>query len=199
MGSGLSFSCDCGTVTGMLGHVGPKQGNRYVCYCSDCRDSIRHLGHAEAVLDAHGGVSLYQSRCGTMHIHTGKAELACLHMTDGPLLRWYAKCCNTPMFNSYKTAKFPFITTITYCCDKERLDQVLGPPIGDIFFKEATHPLPEPRPTSAFATLRRWFPRAVRDWLSGDFRHAELFDSETLQPIATPRRLTAQERAAIAR
>ena len=40
---------------------------------------------------------------------------------------------------------------------------------------------------------------AVRDMLSGDRRRCELFDPDTLEPIAAPHRLTAEERQGLRR
>ncbi len=48
---------------------------------------------------------------------------------------------------------------------------------------------------SMAALLRSFFKRLVKDVFSGDRRRNPLFDPSTLQPIATPRRLTSEERA----
>ena len=52
--SDLPFSCSCGVIAGTLVDVGPKAGDRYVCYCNDCRDFARYLGKDAEVLDAAG-------------------------------------------------------------------------------------------------------------------------------------------------
>ena len=44
---------------------------------------------------------------------------------------------------------------------------------------------------------RRFFARMLCDLVSGDRRRCPLFDPKTLEPIATPRRLTAEERQAL--
>jgi hypothetical protein len=45
--------------------------------------------------------------------------------------------------------------------------------------------------------MRRFFPRMIKDIVSGDRRRSPLFDTKTLEPIAEPHRLTAEERQAL--
>lgn len=199
MASDLSFACECGAVSGTLLNVGPDQGDHVICHCTDCQDLTRYLGHADRVLDAHGGTALYQSRCARMRLASGRDRLACVHLTDKPTLRWYATCCNMPLFNSYANGKIPYITTQLAACDAATRAALLGPPRGHLFTQDGagdTSALPR---MSMGQLMRRFFPRMIRDILSGDRRRCELFDAQTLQPIASPRRLTAAERQALRR
>ncbi|KQZ60961.1 hypothetical protein ASD67_16870 [Sphingopyxis sp. Root1497] len=197
MSSDLAFACQCGTVSGTLLDVGPGQGDHVICHCTDCQDLTRHLGHASHVLDAHGGSALYQSRCARMRLTSGRDRLACVHLTDKPTLRWYATCCNMPVFNSYANGKIPYITTQLAACDPATRAALVGPPLGHLFTHDGigdTSALPR---MSMGQLMRRFFPRMIKDMLSGDRRRCELFDAKTLQPIAEPRRLTAEERQAL--
>lgn len=195
--SDLSFACECGTVSGTLLRVGPDQGDHVICHCSDCQDLTHYLGHAARVLDAHGGTALYQSRCARMTIHSGRDRLACVHLTDKPTLRWYAACCQMPLFNSYKTGKIPYITTQLAACDRAAREQLTGPPLGHLFTQDGVGDTQALRTMSMGRLMRRFFPRMIRDMLSGDRRRCELFDAKTLEPIAKPHRLTADERLAL--
>lgn len=197
MPSPLPFACWCGAVTGALLDVGPDQGDHVICHCTDCQDLTRHLGHAEHVLDVHGGSALYQSRCARLRLDTGRDQLACVHLTDKPTLRWYATCCGMPLFNTYANGKLPYITTQLAACDPATRDTLVGPPRGHLFTDDGigdTSALPR---MSMGKLMRRFFPRMLRDLLSGDRRRCPLFDPKTLEPIATPRRLTAEERQAL--
>lgn len=197
MPSPLPFACWCGAVTGALLDVGPDQGDHVICHCTDCQDLTRHLGHAEHVLDVHGGSALYQSRCARLRLDTGRDQLACVHLTDKPTLRWYATCCGMPLFNTYANGKLPYITTQLAACDPATRDTLVGPPRGHLFTDDGigdTSALPR---MSMGQLMRRFFPRMFRDLLSGDRRRCPLFDPKTLEPIATPRRLTAEERQAL--
>jgi len=197
--SDLSFSCACGAVTGTLTDVGPRQGDHVICHCTDCQDLTHYLGQAGRVLDAHGGTSLYQSRCARMKLRSGRERLACVHLTDKPTLRWYAACCRTPLFNSYANGRIPYITTQLAACDPAARARLTGPPLGHLFTADGigdTSALPG---MSMGRLMRRFFPRMIRDMLSGDRRRCELFDARTLEPIAAPRRLTPDERQALRR
>jgi hypothetical protein len=197
MPSPLPLACRCGAVSGALLDVGPDQGDHVVCHCTDCQDLTRHLGHAEHVLDAHGGSALYQSRCARLRLDTGRDQLACVHLTDKPTLRWYAACCGMPLFNTYANGKLPYITTQLAACDPAKRADLIGPPRGHLFTDDGigdTSALPK---MSMGQLMRRFFPRMLRDLLSGDRRRCPLFDPKTLEPIATPRRLTAEERQAL--
>lgn len=182
----LSFSCTCGTVTGTLSPVGPHVGDHVVCHCTDCQAFATRLGAADRILDAHAGTALYQGRCASMRLHTGRDRLACLHLTDKPTLRWYAACCDTPLFNTWRNGRVPYITTLVANCDAALRDRLLGPPIGHLFTTEATGAV-DHLPTLSIARLmRRFFRRMIRDLLSGDRKRAALFDPVTRAPIATP-------------
>jgi hypothetical protein len=194
--SDLPFACDCGTVTGTL-RVGANEGDHVICHCTDCQDLTRYLGHAERLLDAYGGTLLYQTRCARMRLDTGRERLACLHLTDAPTLRWYAACCRTPLFNTFKNGKLPFITILTAACDPARRAEIFGPPRGHLFTQDAIGDASHLPKMGTPTLMRRFFVRALKDIVSGDRRRSPLFDAKTLEPIAPPRRLTAEERSAL--
>ena len=183
----LGFACTCGAVTGTLAHAGPQAGDHVVCHCTDCQAFATRFGQADRILDEHAGTALYQARCAAMRIATGRDRLACLHLTDKPTLRWYARCCDTPMFNSYKTGRIPYITTLIANCDPARRDQ-LRRPIGHLFTAEATGDVRHLKHMSMTGMMRRFFRRMVADVLAGNRRRSALFDPLTLDPIATRRR-----------
>lgn len=194
----LPFSCRCGAVTGVIEHATAAQGDHIVCHCTDCRDLVRHFGQEDRILDEHDGTALYQSRCARMRIHQGKDKFAGLHMTNGPTLRWYASCCGTPMFNTYKNARIPYVTTILANCDAEGRKR-LGEPLGHLFLGDAKGDTSNVRPLSMNKLLRRFLPRMIKDILSKDRRRTELFDATTLAPIAEPCHLTDIEQKKLGR
>lgn len=195
----LPFACRCGAVTGHIEHANPREGDRVVCHCRDCRDLVRHLGQEERVLDAWGGTDLYQSRCARMKLLTGRDQLATLHMTEGKTLRWYARCCRSPLFNTYANGRIPYVTTLLANTPQELRDDLLGAPIGHFFTEQATGDT-ENLPTLAFARLMlRFLGRMLKDILSGDRRRSALFDPDTLAPISQPRHLSDAEQSALGR
>ncbi|WP_284125284.1 DUF6151 family protein [Parerythrobacter aestuarii] len=198
MTADLHFACKCGAVAGKVEHADCKQGDHVVCHCTDCRDLVRHFGQESRFLDDHDGTALYQSRCARLQIDRGLDELAGLHMTDAPTLRWYARCCGTPMFNTYKNGRLPYVTTLLGNCDVESRLR-LGDPLGHLFLKDAkgdTSGLPE---LTMSRLLRRFFTRMIKDIASGDRRRNPLFDAKTLEPVIKPRHLTFEEQQALGR
>jgi hypothetical protein len=189
----LPFSCACGEVQGWIAQAGPKEGDHVVCHCTDCQYFATHFGAGSRILDAAGGTSLYQSRCARMHLSKGRDKLACVHLTEKPTLRWYAACCNTPMFNTYAHGRIPYVTTLTANCDSARRVALLGPAIGHLFTKDAIADPGDVTRMSMAKLMRRFFRRMVQDLVSGDRKRSALFDPATLQPIAKPYRLLDQK------
>jgi hypothetical protein len=109
-----------------------------------------------------------------------------MHLTAKPTLRWYADCCATPMFNTYKTGRIPYVTTLVANCDPDRRESLLGPPIGHLFTEEATGDVSRLKRLSMFKLMRRFSRRMLTDLISGDRRRNPLFDPATLEPIAPP-------------
>ncbi|MDG5751394.1 DUF6151 family protein [Qipengyuania sp. XHP0211] len=192
----MSFSCACGTVTGSITDVGPKQGDYVYCHCTDSQAVPKLLGAEERILERAGGTALYQTRCARLRFASGEDRLAGVHMTDKPTLRWYAGCCDTPLFNTYANGKLPYTTILLANCD-EAGRAALGEPSGHLHLADAPGETGDLKPMSMAALLRSFFKRLVKDIVSGDRRRNPLFDPKTLEPIATPRRLTPGERAAL--
>ena len=189
MSADLVLACRCGAVRGLVRDAGPEGGDHVVCHCTDCRAFAQLFDASEHVLDDHGGTALYQTRCARLELGAGRDRLGCLHLTEKPTLRWFARCCRTPMFNSWRNGRMPYVTALVCIFATNRPREVLGEPLGHLFLSEATG---DPRgltPMSMSAMARRFLPRMAKDMLSGDRRRSALFDARTLDPIATPERL----------
>ena len=185
----LAFSCRCGAVTGTLTAPGPSVGDHVVCHCTDCQAFANRLGAGDHILDDHAGTALYQGRCAAMMIDSGRDRLASMHLTEAPTLRWYADCCKTPIFNTYKNGRVPFVTTLVANCDAGGRERLLGRPIGHLFLGEATGDVSALTPLSTFTLMRRFFRRMIADIVTGSRKRAALFDAKTLEPIARPYRV----------
>ena len=195
MSADLPFTCRCGAVRGEIENVGPRAGDFVVCHCTDCQAFANRFDAGDRLFGDGAGTLLYQSRCARMRIESGVDELRCIHLTEEATLRWYAGCCDTPLFNSYKNGKIPYVTTLVGNCDAEARTRLLGEPIGHLFVDDDPACTGPVRRLSMNTLMRRFFVRMVKDIVSGDRRRSALFDPETLEPVSTPMRLTKDNTA----
>lgn len=198
MSKDLAFACQCGAVDGTIRDAVPAVGDRVVCHCDNCQQFACFCGAEDRVLDAHRGTDLYQARFARVEIQRGSGNLACVHLTEKPTLRWYTTCCRSPMFNTFANGRLPYITAHLANCPAGECNELLGAPKAHFFLKDApeeAHQLPAG--SIAYFVLR-WAVRSVKDTLSGDRRRSALFDGDTLAPIARPHRLNEAERRKLA-
>jgi len=109
MSADLSFACSCGAVTGVLRGVNPKTVNRVVCSCSGCQRYARALGRGDALLDQYDGTDIVQASPASFELTTGHDQVACLRQTRKGALRWYTRCCGTPIANTFDRPSLPFM------------------------------------------------------------------------------------------
>lgn len=134
MKSSLNFQCGCGQVKASLSPAGVAAGSRIQCYCKDCQTSARHLGYD---LPAHGGTELIQTTPDAISIISGAENLVIQRLSPKGLCRWYAKCCNTPMFNTLPRKTLPFAGIVVHPAESEATGQAMGPIWGHAFTASA--------------------------------------------------------------
>ena len=106
--------CHCGTLQGHI--VSSASAVRAVCYCADCQAYARFLG-TPGVADEDGGTEVVASLPRYVELTAGLEVLACLSLSERGLLRWYARCCNTPVGNTPRTPKVPYVGVIHSCLE----------------------------------------------------------------------------------
>ena len=185
----VELQCECGSVAGRLEGFDPARADYVVCHCSDCQAFARTLDAEARILDRANGTHLLQTRCATLEIDRGRDLLACLHLTEKPTLRWYASCCDTPMFNTYRNGRVPYITTLLANCDPEGREALTRQCLGHLFLDDAGVSTADLTACSPAKLALRVVPRMIRDLVGGDRRRTALFDPQTLEPIAQPQRL----------
>jgi len=183
--------------------VAPSSGNHCVCYCEDCQAFAHFLGRAGEILDVHGGTEIMQVSQATLEIVAGRERVACMRLTPGGLLRWYASCCNTPIGNTLATRAVPFIGVIRLGIREPAVGPVtasmaLGPIRAHAYRRSAKGGPPGvPRGGSNLSIALR-IVRLMLTWrLRGDHRRSPLLDPVTGTPIAVPRVLSTSEREAL--
>lgn len=197
-GRTLPFACDCGAVAGEVAAKGLAEGRHYVCHCTDCQAFAHYCGHAELVLDRNAGTDILQLPATSVRLARGQGELAAIHLTEGPLVRWYCAACRTPIANTLASPKWSFFSMILASADAEDA-AALTPPARHVFVQSGCGDLsgaPRASMVRMGLPILKWI---VKARLRGSFRSHPMFDPETLAPLAEPRRLTEEERDTVYR
>jgi hypothetical protein len=102
----MKLSCRCGQVQGECNPA--RSYTRVTCYCADCRAFARWLG-GDGLLDAAGGSDIVAMAPDGLRFTQGLEQLACMSLGPRGLLRWYARCCRTPLGNVPRNPKLYYL------------------------------------------------------------------------------------------
>lgn len=183
------IQCQCGTVSGHLEGAGVS--NRAICYCADCRAFARFLNRADEILDEQGGTELVQVAQHRLIFSQGKEHVAAVRLSEKGMLRWYAACCSTPIGNTMPDRKPSFIGIVHSSLDRAHMDRDFGEKVARVNTASATSE-PKPKAEGLPGAIVRLLWIAFSDWISGNYKKAELFD-EHGAPIVRPKVLSAEE------
>jgi len=183
--------CACGTVAGTVTVAHPI--GRAICYCRDCQSYAHVLNKAAEILDGDGGSDVAPTVQGALHFHQGREAIACLSLTEGGLLRWYARCCSTPIGNTARNYRMAYVGLLHSCLEHSAasLDSAFGRVSVRINTEWAKRPV-SGTPFAAVAFIARLGPRLLQTRLRGTYRQSPFFTSSG-QPIARVRVLTSEE------
>lgn len=187
-----SIQCDCGRLKGALDQQAVV--NRCVCYCADCQAFARFLGREKEILDEQGGTEIIQTTPDNVTFSEGAGNLACMKLTPGGLLRWYAKCCNTPVGNTLPNFKTSFVGLIHNCL--EHGDRSLEDAFGPVrTYANPAHARGEPKPKQSgmAGAIMRILGQVLKARLSGGYRRTPFFHPDSGQPVAAPKVLAGEE------
>lgn len=182
MSKTLGFACRCGALRGKLADVAPADYTHIVCHCADCRAAYTHLGLADPEK-----VGILQTSQDKVKITSGGENLRVFRHTPKGALRWYATCCDTPLFFTPLKARLVHVGV-----NADRIDGTLAP-------IEAEGYIPKPDGGSRHEGLPRMLGKMVTRMaaknLSGDWRETPFFDDDGA-PAVPPTILSREERAA---
>lgn len=185
----LTLSCACGKLTAVAEGVSRGGANRCVCHCRFCRQYAERLG-ADGVLDEQGGTEVIQFSPRKFRFTGGEENLACLRQTSKGALRWYAKCCNTPIANTAGSTRLPFVGVVRRAVTApagDALTKAVGPIRARIY-------LPPEMQQGANWAQKRMMARILRllmFWkLRGDGKRSPFFDAAG-KPIREVERVRA--------
>jgi hypothetical protein len=188
------LQCRCGTLKGSVRCV--ERANRAVCYCKDCQAYARHLGVDNIVLDASGGTDVVATVAKHVALTAGIGSLACLSLSEKGLLRWYARCCNTPIANTPRNYKLSYAGLVHTCLKASgpSLDESFGPVRVRVNTGSANGSV-EGTPVASAFMLLRLLPSLARARIDGSYERTPFFDANTGDPVARPKVLSRIERA----
>lgn len=189
------LQCACGKFKGHVNVTGT--GTRGLCYCRDCQAFAHFLGKSKEVLDAHGGTDIVPTNPMHVTFTEGLDQLTCLRLTPKGLVRWYTRCCNSPIGNTMADQKMSYVGLVHTIlrAPGASLDDSFGP-IRMWINQTGTE---GEVPSSALATLKAiaWMLKQVATArFSGTYRQTPFFDSNG-QLVATPYILTPEELARV--
>ena len=187
------LQCQCGTIKGYV--VRPGVAKRAVCYCKDCQAFAHFLKRADTVLDEHGGTAIVATVPKQVHFTQGLEALASMSLSTHGLLRWYASCCNTPIGNTPRDFKMPYVGLIESCLKSSSpsLQESFGPVRMVINTKSARGRV-KSTPVSNLMGMLGLMKSVIGTRLSGTYKRNPFFGTETGTPVARPRELTKAER-----
>jgi len=189
-----ALQCGCGTLKGLVAHA--EAATRGVCYCKDCQAFARFLGHADEILDESGGTDVVATLASNVTITEGANALACMSLTENGLLRWYASCCNTPIGNTTRNFKLPYVGLVHNCLEKSgpSLDAAFGPVRMRVNTQSATRGRPSSTPFATLAAVLRLMASIGRARLDGSYRRTPFFDAQRGTPVVASSVISRAER-----
>lgn len=194
-GTDIAIACRCGEVGAVLKDAGRKTGSHVQCYCKDCQAGAKALG-AEDTMMPRGGTDIFQTVPSAVEITKGHANLAAIRLSPNGLVRYYASCCNTPMFNTLGAPRLSFVGLFVNTMQGDAVDKAIGKVIA-VNSAECAQPGAGALKSygfnkAGFNVLARHFGGMMR----GATKTGPFFDDQG-QPMVTPRVLSKEERQAV--
>jgi len=191
------LQCQCGTLKGYVSR--PGVATRGICYCKDCQAFAHFLERpGDAVLNELGGTEILATLPKHVQFSQGLDALVCMSLSDQGLLRWYASCCNTPIGNTPRDYKIPYVGLIHSCLAKHSpsLEDSFGPVRMVLQTKSATGHV-KSAPMSNFVALLKIMKSVIATRISGNYKRNPFFVEDSGAPIKQPRVLTKAERTRV--
>lgn len=195
LGADQPWQCRCGQLRGRL--CAPAPVVRLTCYCRDCQTAAHALGCAPQALDAQGGTEVVSTLQAHLRIDQGAGQLACLSLRPGGLLRWYASCCRTPLFNTTRDARLSYVgmTRLALGAGSHALDAGFGPAQGLAVNTGHAKGTVRVRRLATALQVAGIFAAVARARLGGRWKRTPLFRQEDRRPVAQPSVLRTDELA----
>ena len=182
----LTFSCGCGQLQGTVERSGALPGTHIACHCSDCRAGVLYFGKPDPAPEP---VHIYQTTPDCITITQGAEQLAAMTLSKSGPYRWYAKCCDTPMFNTLRRPTLAFSGVHLACV---RNSDAVGKVQCESF-------IPKPgggtKNRGLYGAAMLVICRLVAGRLSGRWRQTPFFDVTNRKPVSDPLKVDGETRA----
>jgi hypothetical protein len=189
------LQCRCGAVAGSV--ASPHVGVRVVCYCLDCQAYARFLDPQAPPLGANSGTEVVATQPRHVRFASGLERLQCMSLSERGLLRWYAGCCRTPLANTPRDPKLPYVGLARPCLGADdAVERAFGPLRCAVNTKTARPGPVAPTPFGTAAALARILSHVGADRLTGRWRQTPFFDAGG-RPVRRPQVLSGSERRAL--
>lgn len=148
------------------------------------------------MLDAEGGTAILQIPPAHITIERGAEELACLRLTEKGLLRWYSRCCQTPIGNTMGSWNPSFVGLIHTCLGGAggELERSFGPVTMRAHVESATGG--QPKAGGLLGGMATILSFAAKARITGSYKATPFFARDSGRPVATPIVLTKEQLAA---
>lgn len=185
--------CECGTVEGHVRHA--ASACRVVCYCRDCQAYAHATGNPARILDPLGGSEVVATLQQHVTFAKGVDALACMSLSERGLLRWYARCCDTPIGNMMRDRRVAFVGLLHTCLSPApgAIDAAFGTARMHVKTDCAKGKVERSLSPSIILSGARFFGAVLKTRVDGAYRRSPFFLPDG-RPIAPPRVLDAAER-----
>jgi hypothetical protein len=165
-----------------------------VCYCKDCRAYAYHLGKAQAVLDELGGTEVVATQAQYVVFTGGVQNLACMSLSEKGLLRWYAECCHTPIANTPRNWRLPYVGLVHNCLRNGMMPLERSFPRVQMHVNtDSAKGKPPSMQWSQATALLGFMPKLLFAAVVGSYRHTPFF-TPSGSPIVAVKVLSSAER-----
>ncbi len=194
----LQLRCRCGNVQGLIQNVTPETTTHAVCLCDDCQAYAAFLG-TEGLLDVNGGTEITQVAHNCIRLLQGTNDVACVRLSPKGMHRWYARCCNTPLANTFgPKSVFAGVchACVTTTTDGSPAETAVGPIRERVQGKFGKGELlPGTRPSASLPLILHAGKRLLHWWLTKAYTPSPFFVDG--RPCVVPKVLSAEERRAL--
>jgi len=145
--------------------------------------------------DASGGAEFVAARAEHVVLDAGIEHLACLSLSEKGLLRWYAACCNTPIANTTRDWKFPYVGIIRTCLMADSASfQRSFPRVQMRVNTTSAKQAPQSMLLQTVVTLMGFMSRVIASRINGAYRRTPFFVSPEGLPRTEINVLSESER-----